>query len=278
MLADKHLLSIIILIVSNFVILVVANLISLLFPLITPNVNQIILIVVKFILSFILVFLIVPFIYKLPRKYNSFQEYLKGIHVRFQPFYSRIILYTIGCYGIFILSELMGSFIYRQYAFDLSRILPPQSYSLLDVNMALFEEIMFRGIIFTLLLSHFSQKSSLYLSAALFGLVHYVNLLHDFSYGMVLYITAQVCWAFGMGVLWGYLLIKTNSIIPGIILHYLSNAFDSLWLNLPMASIEVSIVYMLLFAKFIPIIISILGIRYFSGLQTRNIPSLLLCF
>jgi membrane protease YdiL (CAAX protease family) len=261
MLSNKHFLSIVILIFSNLAILIAANLINLMFPLNNPFFNQIFLIITTFILLFILMFLIVPLIYKLPREFHCFKEYFNGIHLSFQPSYSRIIAYTVICYSIFVLSELIGSLIYGQFVFDISRVLPPNSYSVLDINPGLFEEIMFRGIIFTLLLSRFSKKKTLYLSAFLFGIVHYANLLHDCSSVMVLYTTAQVIWAFGMGVLWGYLVIKTNSIIPGIILHYLSNAFDSLWLFLPIASLELRLIYMLLFAKFIPILISIILIR-----------------
>ena len=267
MLSNKHFLSICILIFSNLAILITANLISLIFPLINPIFNQILLITTKFILLFILMFLIVPFIYKLPREYHSFQKYLNGIHLSFQPSYSRIMFYTIVCYSIFVLSEFIGSLIYGDFVFDISRVVPPNSYSILDINPGLFEEIMFRGIIFTLLLSRFSKNKTLYLSAFLFGIVHYANLLNDCNSVMVLYTTAQALWAFGMGVLWGYLVIKTNSIIPSIILHYLSNAFDSLWLFLPMASLELRLIYMLLFAKFIPILISIILIRSISRLS-----------
>lgn len=264
MLSEKPFLSIIILIATNLALLIVANLISLVIPLINPFFNQIIQIIIKFILLAILVFFLLPLVYKLPRKYYSYQEFLKGINLQFQPPYLRIIFVTIGCYAIFVLCELIGSFIYGQYVFDISRVVPPLSYNILDVNAGIFEEIMFRGIIFTLLLNHFSERRSLLYSSLLFGVVHYANLLNGFSYEVFIYTTAQATWAIGMGFLWGYLVLKTNSIFPAIILHYLSNAFDSLWLYIPSVSIEIRLIYMLLFAKFIPIIISILLIRYLA--------------
>ncbi len=268
MLADKPIRSIGLLVASNFAMLVVALFLSTLFPAITPLVNQIIQIVVAFVFLSVLVFVLVPFVYKLPQEYASFREYLDGIRLTLSRPYSRIILFTLSSYCIFVLCQLAGSFLYGQYTFDISRILPPNSYYLLSFYQALFEEIMFRGIIFTLLLALYSQRKSLVASAVIFGLVHYVNLLHGLNYATFLYTTAQVLWAFGMGLFWGYLVIKTKSIIPGIILHYLSNALDPLWLYVPTPLITVDLLYTLVFAKFLPIILSILLIELLSNTKS----------
>jgi membrane protease YdiL (CAAX protease family) len=264
MLANKPIKSIILLIVTNLAIVVTAALISLSFPSIDQTVDQIIQIVITCMLWCLLVFLIVPFVYELPKKYDTFPNYLDGIHLtNFHPF-KRILFYTVSCYFIFVIFQLIGSLIYGQYSFDPSRILPPESYWILNINAGLFEEIMFRGIILTLLLALYSEKKSLVISAVLFGLVHYANLLHEFNYEYFVFTSGQVIWAVGMGLLWGYLVLKTNSLIPGIVLHYLSNALDALWLFTPGASIEIELVYKLLFAKFIPIILSILWIKFIS--------------
>ena len=270
MLSDKPIKSIIILIVTNLAIVVAAGVLSLLIPSIDQNINQIIQIIVTFMFWCSLVFLLVPFVYKLPKEYDTFGDYLEGIHLtNFRPF-SRILFYTVSCYFIFVIFQLIGSLIYGQYIFDTSRILPPQSFMLLNINAGLFEEIMFRGIILTVLLAHYSDKKSVWISAVFFGVVHYANLLREFNYEYFIFTTAQVIWAIGLGLLWGYLVIKTNSLIPGIILHYLSNALDSLWLFLPNISIEIRVLYILLFAKFIPIILSLLWIRFISNSGRRT--------
>jgi len=252
MLADKPVKSIIILIATNLAIVIAAAFISLLIPFIDQIINQIIQIIVTFMF------------------YDTFGDYLEGIHLtNFRPF-SRILFYTVSCYCIFVIIQLIGSLIYGQYIFDTSRILPPQSFWLLNINAGLFEEIMFRGIILTVLLAHYSEKKSVWISAVIFGVVHYANLLHEFNYELLIFTTAQVIWAIGMGLFWGYLVIKTNSLIPSIILHYLSNAFDSLWLFLPTLSIEIRVLYVLLFAKFIPIILSILWVKFISNSGRRT--------
>lgn len=128
---------------------------------------------------------------------------------------------------------------------------------------------MFRGIILTLLLNYYSERKFIWISALFFGIAHYANLLNEFNYEFFIYTTAQVAWAIGMGLLWGYLAIKTKSLVPSIILHYLSNALDSLWLYVPISPIEIYLIYKLSFAKFIPIIVSIIWIAFISNKSTR---------
>ena len=270
MLADKPVISIIVLIATNLAIVIVAAVLSLVIPSIDQIIDQIIQIIVTFMFWCSLVFLIVPFVYKLPKKYDTYGDYLEGIRLtNYRPF-SRILLYTVSCYCIFVVFQLIGSLIYGRYIFDTSRILPPLSFCLLNINAGLFEEIMFRGIILTVLLAHYSKKKSIWISAVFFGVVHFANLFHDFNYEHLIFTTAQVIWGIGMGLLWGYLVIKTNSLIPSIILHYLSNALDSLWLFLPTISIEIKLLYMLLFGKFIPIILSIFWIKFISNSGRRT--------
>ncbi len=261
MLADKPVRAIILLIVSNLLLLMVAVFVSTLLLVITPLVNQLIQILLTFALLSLLVFLIVPFVYKLPQEYPSFRDYLDGIRLTPSRPYVRIVLFTLTSYVIFVLCQLAGSFLYGQYTFDITRILPPNSYYLLNINPAFFEEIMFRGIIFTILLAVISQRRSLILLSALFGLVHFTNLLHGVTPDILLYTSAQVLWACGMGFFWGYLVLKSGSIIPGIILHYLSNALDPLWLHVPTPLLAVDLLYTLVFAKFLPILLSIILIE-----------------
>lgn len=270
MLSDKPILSILILIATNLAVLIAAVMLSLIIPYINQYAYQVIQIIIKAIFWCLLVFLIVPFCYKLPKKYDSFGGYLERIHLTTYKPFSRILFYTISCYCIFIIFELIGSLIYGQYVFDISRVIPPQSFQLLDFNAGIFEEIMFRGIILTLLLTQYSERKSLWVSALFFGVVHYTNLLNEFNIEFFIYSTAQVVWAVGMGLLWGYLVIKTNSLLPGIILHYLSNALDSLWLYIPTTSIEIVLIYKLSFAKFIPIIASIIWIAFLSHRSSKN--------
>jgi membrane protease YdiL (CAAX protease family) len=101
-------------------------------------------------------------------------------------------------------------------------------------------------------------------------MVHFANFLNGTDYVTVITILTQVIYAIGMGFLWGIITVETKSIIPGIILHYLSNSLDSLWLYLPGASIEEQLLYKLLFAKIYPIILSILFVLIVTKSRKRR--------
>ena len=98
------------------------------------------------------------------------------------------------------------------------------TFSVIIVGMA--EELVFRGIIQPLFIRHFNKrKKSLYLSAVItaliFGLIHYINLLKepDNFWG----ITSQVVFAFSIGVFFGGLTLRTGSILVPSIFHGLVN-------------------------------------------------------
>ena len=74
----------------------------------------------------------------------------------------------------------------------------------------LFEELVFRGLLFAILRRKFRFLPAALMSAAVFGLAH--------GYGVVGLIS--VCWS---GVLWAWIYEKTGSLGPGILAHALNN-------------------------------------------------------
>ena len=81
----------------------------------------------------------------------------------------------------------------------------------------------------TMLLTRFSGRKSILISAFIFGAVHFLNLLNPGS--DVIWILATVVWATGSGILFGYLFLKTNSLLPSILLHWLINALGPVFLR-----------------------------------------------
>ncbi len=73
-----------------------------------------------------------------------------------------------------------------------------------------FEEIIFRGIVFSTLRAKFGLASSLIGSAGIFALVH--------GYGPIAFFS--VFWS---GILWAWLYERTGSIVPGICAHAVNN-------------------------------------------------------
>ncbi len=97
----------------------------------------------------------------------------------------------------------------------------------------IWEEVAFRGVIFTLLTKLYSERKTIIINGVIFGLFHLTNLLMliflredpelmlDVLYGVLF----QVIYATSMGIFFAYMYSKTKSLVPVIICHYLIDAF-----------------------------------------------------
>lgn len=85
-------------------------------------------------------------------------------------------------------------------------------YTFLTVAIAapLLEEIIFRGIILNGFLKRYSPTTAIIMSAVMFGIFH----LNPW----------QFISAFLLGLVIGWLYWKTNSLIPGIVIHFINNS------------------------------------------------------
>ncbi len=133
-----------------------------------------------------------------------------------------------------------------------------------NIIPALWEEIVFRGVILVLLLKKFESKVAILIDGVLFGFFHYINL----AYGADLISTlGQVAFTTFFGITIAYLFIKTKSLIPCIIAHYVNNAFQPLVSH----NIPLSFYFFIIFIVLLPMIFSILLIKY--TLRTDDIIS-----
>ncbi|WP_145333782.1 CPBP family intramembrane glutamic endopeptidase [Paenibacillus xylanexedens] len=71
-----------------------------------------------------------------------------------------------------------------------------------------YEELLFRGLLFTTVLNKFGFKWALIVSSVIFGLLHSDLFILTTIYGLI----------------FNYIYFKTNSLIPGIVLHMVWNA------------------------------------------------------
>lgn len=85
----------------------------------------------------------------------------------------------------------------------------PAGYFVIGILVPVAEEMVFRGAILRTLLKQWSPWVAIGVVALLFGLVH----------GNV----AQFIHAFLLGLLLGWLYYRTDSIVPGIVLHWMNN-------------------------------------------------------
>ena len=91
------------------------------------------------------------------------------------------------------------------------------------INPGLFEEIGFRGILFSNLERKYKRSGAVILSAIFFGLFHLGSLTIGEDPMIVIFF---VIMATMFGLAWGYMRLKTESIIPSIIVHYLIDALS----------------------------------------------------
>ncbi len=223
------------------------------------------------------VFILVPFVLHLPKGKRTFRQYLDDIGLsRVHPFI-RLVLLGLSCYIILALSQVAASVIYRlseglpinggfiRQVFDFSRDLPPGSSSLFISFPSIFEEMVFRGIVLTVFLGTYSERKSILFSSAAFELMHALNLLNGSD---LVWTMGMVVWASIMGLWYGYAFVRTRSLLPPMIVHYLGNVFISTLVGYLQvrASIEVQALYgVILSLGVVPVTLMILWTRYFTS-------------
>ena len=98
-----------------------------------------------------------------------------------------------------------------------------------------------------------------------FGIMHLLNLMNDQA---PVWVLGQVVWTFITGLWYGYSVIKTDSLVPAMLVHWLSNAFIGtitgyLQYN---ATPTVQAVYCIIFSLgLMPTILMILWTRFFTA-------------
>lgn len=127
-------------------------------------------------------------------------------------------------------------------------------YLTIAVLPALVEEFAFRGVILGVL-RKYSDGLAVLVSGILFGLMH-----GNF---------AQIPFATVVGLILGYIAVKTNSLLPGIIIHFLNNGI-SVTLTLLISNTELSDLTVGFINMILMTIIAILGIISFTVLSTKH--------
>ena len=179
-------------------------------------------------------FIIVPFVLQLPHGKTTFKVYLDDIRLsRIRPFLPLLIL-GISSSLIMLLVLAVNSIVFRitqgfplNPAFlgrviNLPANLPPKSLSYIKAFPAIFEEISWRGVILVLFLKKYSVKKSILITALGFGLLHFINLIFG---GDPSFVIQQVIFGSALGFFYGYLVLRSDSLMPAILFHYFVNMF-----------------------------------------------------
>jgi len=192
-------------------------------PLITPTLAHI-----------LVIFLIVPFVLRLPHGKTTFRKYLDDIRLsQIRPFLPLLVL-GISSSLILLLLLSVNSFVYRvaqgspinaaflHHAIDLRTDLPPRSLGWINSFPAIFEEVSWRGVMLVVFMKKYTAKKSILITALGFGLFHFINLLGGVESDFVI---RQVIFGSFLGLFYGYLVLRVDSLMPAMLFHYLVNLF-----------------------------------------------------
>ncbi len=222
------------------------------------------------------VFIVAPFVLGFPGKGHTYSEYLSEIRLtRMRPL-PGLILLGLSCYLIIALSQAAGVLVYRlleglpvdgsfiRTAFVLANELPPRSNSWLISLPSIIEEVVWRGVVLAAFLRVYDQRKTILFSALVFGVLHIFAALDGHP---PIYAVSNVVWAAILGIFYGYVTLKTDSLLPAMIVHYLGNLFVSAINAYVQANASTSAVavYGVLFTfGIIPTTLMILWTRFFT--------------
>jgi len=218
----------------------------------------------------LLLLLIVPKGMKLPRKDETILGYTKTIGLtRVKPFGRNLIVgfgsAFILCCSLFIGANLLGVFI---FAPDFLFWDPNPIYGgiasfgwfiwILMIRPGLWEEVAFRGVVIPLLSRKYKKLLTILISGVIFGLAHAFNLIGILLLGGDYRLTLfQVIYTTLIGFSMGYMYLKTKSLLPSIIYHYLIDTVGFIFLNVYIENIFLVGVFLIVFLGVIPAILNI---------------------
>jgi len=105
---------------------------------------------------------------------------------------------------------------------------------------SIFEEIVLRGVVLTMLLQVYSKRKAIAGSAVIFGYVHILNLLNGpLTYELVTFVVAQIIWATIISILYGYMFLITGNLYANMFLHWFANGMSNCFMYLPYVTPEI---------------------------------------
>jgi membrane protease YdiL (CAAX protease family) len=182
------------------------------------------------VLGFVALFLM-PRVLGLPNGRKPLRDYCRDIRLLPVTPLARNILLGLLLAALTLSSILVASLLTGHFTLDWSTV--PLLRWVKGLTRGIWEEVFFRGIILVLFLRIYPRRQAIILSTLVFALAH---LRADLSLEMIVDLVS----IFFMGLLFTYLALKTGSLLPGIIFHYVHDGFLLLVQNTPGADEIVS--------------------------------------
>lgn len=180
-------------------------------PLITPTLAHI-----------LVLFIIAPIVLRLPNGKTTFRKYLDDVRLsRIRPLIPLLVL-SVNTFVFRLAQGLPLNVAFLRRVINQRSNLPPQSLSYIISFPAIFEEVSWRGVMLVLFMKKYPVKKSLQITAFGFGIFHIINLMGGVEPDFVI---RQVIFGSFVGLFYGYLVLRSDSLIPAMLFHYLVNMF-----------------------------------------------------
>jgi membrane protease YdiL (CAAX protease family) len=166
---------------------------------------------------------VTPKLLGLPYGRRSLREYCADIRLVPAAPLGRNVLLGLALAALTLSSILLASLLTRHFALDWSTV--PALRWVKGLTRGIWEEVFFRGIILVTLMRLYRRRTAVLWTTFIFAIVHLSALRLDAA--------VDVVSIFLMGLLFAYLVLKTGSLLPGIVFHYVHDVFVNLVQNTP---------------------------------------------
>jgi membrane protease YdiL (CAAX protease family) len=171
---------------------------------------------------------ITPQVLGLPNGRKPFREYCADIRLLPVAPVARNVLLGLLMAALTLSAILIATLLTRHFVLDWSFV-PPVRW-VKGLTRGVWEEVFFRGIMLAILMRMYSRRKAVLWMTAIFALVH-LNIM-NVSFAAVV----DAVSVFFIGLLFVYLVLKTGSLLPAIVFHYVHDVFVLLVQNAPGAS------------------------------------------
>lgn len=166
---------------------------------------------------------LMPFVLGLPNGRKPFREYCRDIRLLpVQPL-GRNVLLGLLLALLTLSSILLAALLTGHFALDWS-LLPGMRW-IKGLTRGIWEEVFFRGIVLVLFMRLYPRRKAVLLSALVFAMLHLgVLSLEAF---------VDLLSLFFMALLFAYVVLKSGSLLPAMLFHYVHDIFVLLVQNTP---------------------------------------------
>lgn len=173
----------------------------------------------------VLALYLMPYVFGLPNGRKSLREYSYDIRLLPMTPLGRNILLGLLMAVLTLGSIYLASLLTGHFVLDWSTV--PAVRWVKGLTRGIWEEVFFRGIILVLFMRVLPQRKAIFFSTLLFAVVH-LNFM-----ALSLAVLVDVVSIFFMGLLFTYLVLKTGSLLPAIVFHYIHDIFVMMVQNTP---------------------------------------------